>query len=574
MQEEISKFTVCKYYQNLLGTTDFDVYNCCLYEYHIQIYLTHLLETNKNIEKEELKQYLTSKWPKVRHLAVRIYQKQFDDEYLDQFRCDPFYRVRLLAIQNCNLDNLLKSVEDENIAVKIAALKEIEKRELDNDEIINVLCSVGKCIVHRDMSVRKVTARLLRIFVGLKPETLEMMLSKKDEDVKTKNLCGLIIYGLEDEFSEVRKSTIESLYYLSNDSTVSKTFESFIDSLNDESIDVRRTTSDCIRKLLMNYKLIVDLESTKQICFLLKEEDGEIRDNIVQIISKLGYKDIECIIEIIEGICLGLSRRDIMKILLCIFRNNTELVFNNIDRFYKYSPFVEHQIVLSDTKYFCRLLLISFCTFNNFKIKLDRNTKRHIRYVIQEMSTSTNFELVNLKDLTKDLIVKYIEDKDSRNRIDELLKKRTKMPDFFKFAKRLIKYLKKEEDKLILIKLNYLYSNLNFTKEIVEDIEKLVEFIYDLDFEYIKRTDNNIFITNEPIIKEGQVVDFEFQIDSPFKEAKLVLEDDRRRIMRFNSEKYLKTSFLNDGIKFLKYYLEIKEVDRSFVISKLYTFSL
>ncbi|KAF9762423.1 Integrator complex subunit 4 [Nosema granulosis] len=565
-------FNLCMYFQNLLDTKEFSKFSCCPQEYHIQVYLENFLQENKSIEKEELQLYFRNKSPKVRLIAAKLYIKLYGYDKSCKF-CyyDPFYRVRLLSVPHIKLGKLLDMMEDENVSVKIAVLEQLIHRDIVYQKKIYVLNNIGKCIVHPNMNIRLLAAKLLGTFVGLEPETMDILLSKKDEEVKDKNICGLVVYGLEDEFSEVRQSTIESLFYLSNESTISKTFEYFIDTLNDESIDVRRTTLSCIKKILEKYKLVVDYESTKQICFLFKENDCSIRNNIVQIISRLGYKDIECILEIIESVHKHLSRADILKIFLYLFKNNTELIFNNIGRFYQYSPFLEHQTVLTDTKYFCILLIISLCTFNGLKIKLDRNTRKHIRYIIQELSTSVNCELANLKDFIKDSLAKFIESKAHQGRFEEIFRKRKQAPDFYKFAVRLTKYLKGDRSKIL--KLNYLFSNINLSKRVLENDLNLIAFIYDLDFELIKQINNDIILINEPIIKNECVIDFEFSIETPFTNASLVLEDDKGRRIVFSMDSTLKISILNENSSWFKYYLEVDGNGSRFVISKVKTIS-
>ncbi|EOB11444.1 hypothetical protein NBO_1176gi001, partial [Nosema bombycis CQ1] len=412
---------ICKSCNYQSPSVDFSVFSCCPEDYHILTYLEHALANGTNLKKVDITRFFTNKKPKVRLLAVNLCFKYYGyDNSLNFTILDPFYRIRLFAIPHIKFSELKFMIDDENVNVKQAVLEEIMNRKVSLKKKITIFSNLGKCIVHPNLNIRLITAKLLHIFEGLKLSLMEQLLSKNDEEVVTKSICGLIVYGLEDEYAEVRKSTINSLFILTNEANIHKTFSYFVDSLNDESFDVRKSAIDCIEKLSSKFKILVDLETIQQICFLIKEESKEITQIIVSVLQNLKFKDIEVLTEIIENIYRKLSREDILSILISIFRNNTEIIINNIDRFYKYSPFLEQQIVLTDNKYFCSLVLVSLCVFNKIPLKLDPNSKKHVGFIIQEISITKKNNLKNLNDFTKDCLIKYIESEGKLRNIERL----------------------------------------------------------------------------------------------------------------------------------------------------------
>ncbi|EOB12634.1 hypothetical protein NBO_389g0005 [Nosema bombycis CQ1] len=235
---------ICKSCNYQSPSLEFAKLSCCPEDYHILTYLEHALANGTNLKKVDITRFFTNKKPKVRLLAVNLCFKYYGyDNSLNFTILDPFYRIRLFAIPHIKFSELKFMIDDENVNVKQAVLEEIMNRKVSYKKKITIFSNLGKCIVHPNLNIRLITAKLLHIFEGLKLPLMEQLLSKNDEEVVTKSICGLIVYGLEDEYAEVRKSTIKSLFILTNKANIHKTFSYFVDSLNDESFDVRQISN-------------------------------------------------------------------------------------------------------------------------------------------------------------------------------------------------------------------------------------------------------------------------------------------------------------------------------------------
>ncbi|WUR02917.1 transportin-1-like [Vairimorpha necatrix] len=580
-------FNVCLYSRALQTRVQspYKDYKCvsCNINNHIYLYIEYLF--NNEIIKTEVFSELTNTNSKIRHIALLYSIKYFGISSIPKhLKNDPFFKIRKECIENLNIQDLIFYLDDVNDEIILKALevlleryckfieyfndtqkfkeldtkiKENDKnfkttpnkfKEIDKSDLESLCKKVTKFMTSQNNQIRILTSKLISIFYNLDIEIFYKLLFKKVEN----DISGTIVYGLEDEISQVRKNTIISLYIF-----YKKIIHKFYIKKIHKKISHGKNEDKTLEKN--------ETSSQKNLEQALKKN----RKKLGKKSEKKAHGKLEAQNED-QGTKLYKKQKEIYKICIEYFintindeneevRNTAILLFYKMASFSKFKLQDDHIVQISyniiDSPVTATDLNI-LGIFKNIKFKsakvlrecieklmkkLDMkllvNTlyeifQNNVQLVYKKLYTCTIYaekeqELINKSFVVK-ILISYVLSQRLNIKINKNIKKYflyikilINQPDInLRIKENLIKLITNKQNQDItnfkgydgdgikfmkmfykglirrnlkgIIKLNEKFSNINITKEILTDNAKLIKFIEKIELNRIKRNNKNI----------------------------------------------------------------------------------
>lgn len=476
---------------------DFDCQSCTV-DNHIYIFIEHLYK-NKIVNKS-VKDFLKSDNTKIRHAAVIYCKKILDDKNILKFmQDDPFYKIRKLCIDTLNGEGLISYFDDVNDEILIKVLEVLYQRYFEYKVYFNDLetkettkftenldllfVKLTDCMTHTNIQIRILTSKLISILYKLDLKTLKHMLFKNTDN----NISGIIVYGLEDECSLVRKNTIISLYIFYKEvilnlqkkgkdykKIVKILVEYFINTINDEDIQVRNTAihffseMTCISKFKLNNDFIIQISYNLIKTNRLFKEDFDL----LKIFRNIRFKSADVFFMVVQKLTYILESKILVQTLYEMFNNNLQFVCKKLRTFTIYA---EQEQELFNKDFIVRILTL--CVLKqNFSIKRKSNLEKYFLYI--DLLCKQPDRLSVMKDNLIHLI--------RNEKYKDVFKIKNSKDDTINFMILLYKGLQRKNING-LIKLNNKFKNVNLSKSILLDRESLEKWIKNIDLNIIKK---------------------------------------------------------------------------------------
>ncbi|ADM12215.1 uncharacterized protein Eint_090860 [Encephalitozoon intestinalis ATCC 50506] len=465
-------------------------------DHHLIVYLENALCRGTQVEYEDISRMLLHRNSKVRRISLMLHYRNFPDIIPPSFQDDPDHSVRAVYLSqrwNLRISSLIKQAEDENPDVRIAALHQLMRFSEDEKYKIKILRSVCHRIHDRELTIRVFVSRAIGEFKDLSDEVVEKLLSKQVTSLDDQKLCGALIYGVEDEYSDVRRNTISSVYSLVTPGIVSRAFDFIVDSLNDEDGDLRELSTLCLKKMSIKYTLVIDREIVRQICESLKERRSKVKANILSLLANLKYEDVEIFDILVSHMDVNVRSRDVFRCIRKIVSRNRKLFFANMDRFYKHTSIAQVESSLEDTFYIARLVVLRELKKANPGIRMSEVIENHFLF-LEIMECSEPDGCGGGYVFFRDILHQFLEELDGGEQREKnyrrLFRRMKKENDhrywfIYYIYKGMAELLRKGKSN-ILQRIPFLFANTGFDPSMANNTKNIAEYIRSLDFGSIR----------------------------------------------------------------------------------------
>lgn len=466
-------------------------------EHHLIVYLENILHRGFPVDHEEIKEMLRHGNAKVRKIALMLHYKHFPGvEVPTSLQRDPHHAIRemyLMQGEGLGIHSMVKQTQDENPRVRAAAIWQLTRFAGDERYRMKILRPVCRAMRDRELSIRILASRALGEFAGIPDEVVQKLLSKQVAGSEDPEICGALVYGIEDEYSDVRRNTVASVYQLTSAGTASKVFDFAADSLNDEDHRLRETCTFYLKELSTKYVLAVDSEIVRQICESLKERCGKVRANILELLGNLRYEDTDVFDILASHIGADNNPQDMLRCLGKVTANNRKTFLAGIDKFYKRTAIAQIESSLDDKLYIARLMVHRELKRANPEVQTDKTVEDHFLFLsimeCKEPDVSGDGHV-----FFRDILCQFLEEGCSEGR--------GKVGNY----RRLFRQMRKENDhrywfiyclyagmkemgkkrERILKRIPLLFTNTGFEVSVADDIKGMVRYIRNVDFKSIR----------------------------------------------------------------------------------------
>lgn len=503
----------------------FEKYNCisCTQNSHIYMYLEFIYE-NK-IKTKDVFKYLNSPHSKIRHSALLYIVNFFGPKEIPAFMLkDPFYKIRKLCINQLNQEELIFYLDDVNDEIILGVLEILYERYCEFKELyekdfisdisktidippvdfnlkvdLKILCKkLTGFMTHSNKHIRSTNSKLISIFYKLDPPSFHNLLFKHIES----DISGTIVYGLEDECSQVRKNTIISLFIfyktviskmtIKSDKKTKKrkkakvkmankikelvniAVEYFINTINDEDEEVRNTAIYLFHDLTIFTKFRLSDDLIMQISYNIIENTklNNVDFPLMGIFRNIRYKSVDILLIIINKFMNKLDTKYLVNTLYEIFKSNIDIVHTHL---YKYSHLAEQEQELIN-KDFVVKILINFVCNEQKGSKVNKTIKKYFNFIEILLKKSDRLSIMKESLIS---MIKY-------EKYSNVFNSKGLQEDTFLFMNLLYKGMVRRNLNGIL-KLNEKFENPNLTREILLDEKKFVDFIQNINMNIVKR---------------------------------------------------------------------------------------
>lgn len=505
-------------------------------DHHLVVYLENVLYRGYRLGPQDISKLLTHENSKVRKLSLLICYGHFLGVRVPCFlQEDPSCSVReiyLTQSRELNIPVLIKQTRDENPGIKLMALRRLMKFKDDLNFKMLIFRAVCSAINDRMISVRTYASEAIGEFENLPDSIIERLLNKKTDECDEKELSGALVYGIEDEYLEVRINTIKSLYSLTTVGVVSKVFEFLVDSLNDENESLRELCSYYLKSLSKKYALSVEQEIINQVCGSLEENNHNLKNNVLDLLSNLLYESVEVFDMLVFQINRNVEERRVFVCIKKIVAKNGKLFFLNIRKFYEHSCIAKVESSLKDCSYIARLVVLRELRRKGFDFKLSHMIEDHFLFLeIMESSVSK----VGCKPgsgFLKDILLQELREKKAGANVGRYYKRLfregcKREESSYRFVcylhRGILQWLDKGSDKL-LQRIPHLFTNTNFSISTIHEMDAIIKYVEGLDLEPIKALKYRIVVQSNIKLAYGMPIKFPIHVGAEKGFANLAIK--------------------------------------------------
>ncbi|AFN83746.1 hypothetical protein EROM_091300 [Encephalitozoon romaleae SJ-2008] len=498
--------------------------------HHLVVYLENALCRGVPVSYKDVSALVFHENAKVRKVSLMLHWKHFPEMPLPSFQHDPDHSIRAIYLkrkESLRVSSLVRQARDGNKDVREVALHQLMRFSEEEKYKMKILRAVCHGIHDRELSIRVFVSKAIGEFKGLPEVVAEKLLSKQITSPDDQELCGGLIYGIEDEYADVRRNTISSVYSLIAPGTASRAFDFVVDSLNDEDNDVRELCTLYLKKISMKYVLAIDKEIVRQICESLKEKSYKVKANILGLLGNLKYEDVEVFSILTSHMEVNVSSRDVFECIGRIVSKNRRLFLSNIDRFYKYTPMAQVEGSLEDKVYIARLTVLRELKKADPGIRISEVIESHFLF-LDIMECTEPDGCGDGYIFFRDILCQFLEEpsgdkkeQDYRRLFGQMKKDSDHRYWFiYHIYKGMNELLHKKRDD-ILRKVPFLFANTNFDISLVNDTKLLIDHIKNLDFKLIRFIKYDVDVPSKVKVCSKMPIRFS---------ARLTLEDDHRDV--------------------------------------------
>ncbi|KAM0672649.1 Integrator complex subunit 4 [Ordospora colligata] len=473
-------------------------------DHHVVVYLENVID-KLCFNVDEIRKLLVHKSSKVRKIALFMHQRWFTEDDVMMMQNDPCHIVReayLLQGRAVSVRSLVKQAKDENVGVRFAALKrlvEFANIEEHKMKILKVICSSMR---DREHYLREFASKAIGEFRWIDEQTMKQMMTKQAEE-GSEDVSGALVYGIEDEYSDVRRNTVRAVYKLTTHGTVSQAFEFLVDSLNDDDEDLRVVCTEYLVMLSKKYELMVDEEIVVQISEGLRERSDRIKLNILSLLSNLRYENTIIYDILMLRMKDGIKPNEVHHVMKKIASRNSRVFFADLTKFYVRTPIARVECSLEDPYYITRLVVLRELCKSGYKIDLSRDISDHFLFV-EMMESKLPKTVYENYQFCKDILCQFITEKELNMHADAGIQSNSKQKrklrtermynqlfkDMLRQGKKawLIFYIYKGMSELmngngcrILRRIPYLFGLSEFNISMASDINAMKRYIQSLD---------------------------------------------------------------------------------------------
>eukprot|EP00923_Selenidium_pygospionis_P038966 GHVN01067836.1.p2 GENE.GHVN01067836.1~~GHVN01067836.1.p2 ORF type:complete len:434 (-),score=52.61 GHVN01067836.1:2151-3452(-) len=214
-----------------------------------------------------------------------------------------------------------------NILVSFPSRKKLKF----TNQLFILLC--GLVSAHFPSIRERALTLLAKLSPNMPMELLEQAFSK--EEIAERNgpdsclphnntsMDGAFIYGIESEYSSIRKQTIETVFFyaMGNPKAGAFAIDLIIDNLNDEEAHVRLFGANKLSLLSQKYNIKLGTEQLTEVLLTLEDTQTEIRQEIMAFLEKASFHDQECFERAVASLTLLATKKpEIEKLLHCLYK--------------------------------------------------------------------------------------------------------------------------------------------------------------------------------------------------------------------------------------------------------------
>ncbi|XP_058214684.1 protein SIEL isoform X2 [Rhododendron vialii] len=218
-----------------------------------------------------------------------------------------------LFLQLCSM------VRDMSLKVRVEAFDALGEISMVSEEIL--LQTLSKKLLSVSLQGSKLTLQRL----GLKEKTCSGLCSTKPFEIPASNSAGVFVHGLEDEFSEVRRSACHSLHTLSILSAdfSGEALNLLVDVLNDDSMVVRLQALETLRCMALFDRLKVQEAHMHMFLSTLVDDGAVVRSAARKVLRIIRLEDVSIFKLCVDGLLENLEmypqdEADVFSVLLSI----------------------------------------------------------------------------------------------------------------------------------------------------------------------------------------------------------------------------------------------------------------
>lgn len=354
-------------------------------EHHLVAYLESILHLGLPVVHCNILELISHRNSKVRKMSLLLHYRKF--AHIQPPAClqeDPSHIVREIYLtQNTSLDTstLIRQARDENTGVRLAALRRLMGFSQDPGLRTAVLKCICRAMSDRMLLVREYASRVLGEFGSLPDSVVERLFRKQIATNSSRDLCGALVYGIEDEYPEVRRNTALSAYALTTPSTVSKIFEFLVDCLNDDDERLREICTECLSNLSKKYVLSVDQEIVAQICGTFEENNAFIKSNLLRLLSRIRYEHLDIFDILVSHMATNIEPRAGFECIRKIVSRNGALFFADIRKFYEHTRIALVEPRLDNSHYVAKLVVLSELRRLGFEFEVSGGIEEHFLFL-------------------------------------------------------------------------------------------------------------------------------------------------------------------------------------------------
>ncbi|KAG5550676.1 hypothetical protein RHGRI_015582 [Rhododendron griersonianum] len=218
-----------------------------------------------------------------------------------------------LFLQVCSM------VRDMSLKVRVEAFDALGEISMVSEEIL--LQTLSKKLLSVSLQGSKLTLQRH----GLKEKTYSGLCSTKPFEIPASNSAGVFVHGLEDEFSEVRRSACHSLHTLSILSAdfSGEALNLLVDVLNDDSMVVRLQALETLRCMALFDRLKVQEAHVHMFLSTLVDDGAVVRSAARKVLRIIKLEDVSIFKLCVDGLLENLEmypqdEADVFSVLLSI----------------------------------------------------------------------------------------------------------------------------------------------------------------------------------------------------------------------------------------------------------------
>ncbi|WEL39482.1 AP-1 complex subunit beta-1 [Encephalitozoon hellem] len=525
--------------------------------HHLVVYLENALHRGVPICYKDVSALILHESSKVRKISLMLHCKHFPDiPPPPSFQHDPDHLIRAIYLRqkgNIRILSLIKQARDGNKDVREAALHQLMRFSEDERYKTKILRAVCHGIHDRELSIRVFASKAIGEFKGLPDEMIGRLLSKQVTSPDDQELCGGLIYGIEDEYSDVRRNTISSVFSLITPGIASKAFDFIVDSLNDDDSDVRELCTLYLKKISMKYVLAVDKEIVRQISESLKERSCNVKTNILGLLGNLKYEDVEVFNILTSHMEVNVGPRDVFRCIGKIVSRNKKLFLANVDRFYKHTPMAQVEESLEDNLYVARLMVLREMKRADPEMRISKIIEDHFLFLdIMECSKPNGCGDGYI--FFKDILCQFLEEPsvDKKGHYKRLFNQMKENDDdrylfIYYVYKGMDELLRKKRDN-ILRKIQFLFVNTDFDISLISNIKLFIEYIKSLDFKSIRFLRYDVDVPSKVKVRSKMPIRFSacLTIESSHCDVHLKVWSENKQPIYYRAQKAIDICIFDD----------------------------
>lgn len=518
-------------------------------KFHLSVYLVLARKARKNTCALLLQDCLVDETPRVRLEALRILIRGLVEKKAlsgvqhrttalvnwigKRYLNDPFNEVRYESLMFLHrhrvrlsadvLESIYSLSFDENTRIRVSASRILYKLHTKSrklrESIAERLCAL---IRDKSESVRAVAAR-----------SLKYLSFPSAGDLFDKSRNGAFVYGLEDEYRNVRGETIKSMYFLCCESIKSETFDFLVDLLNDDNKEIRVLVSRVLKKLSKKFTWEISPDNLNLVVLNLEEISDKISRNLLSFCSNMRYTEETFYIfqTLVDKIYLGKNVGDIYRCIRRMVENNLQLFYVNCNKIYPVnSKISSREPSVLDKNYLARLVALNVLRKHGYDLNLPLFFKDHFKFL--QLKCRAKRKKTTSFVARMQQFVSMIEHVQEDSRALSLYKRLFIQKDLYCKTNMFFRYLYGAVRHFLASnateKLEYLCHrfSLKWRPNAVHDMETLKAFLLETRYEDLKLMRYVLSMPSEVFVFRGNHIHFEIGVSGPLMaECALRVED-------------------------------------------------